>query len=228
MHDLNNTGRLNKNRQIVDSFKDRFLMNFYQEGLGSIGVEFKPIYLLTQSSTGLSFDQNGIEALIRWNDENNVISPMDIISAVDGQAELMLPITRKVLHSALNATQSWLQEQPKFVLSINASTNEIGIDGYADLIYRLVKKFEVRTSQIEVSFPIEALRTGKGVKQIKQLKDMGFLLQVSTVKGQLLNDFEFDQANDYQVDSIALEKGRAIFLPKEFKEYTQIMKLLQS
>ncbi|MBR1477669.1 MAG: bifunctional diguanylate cyclase/phosphodiesterase [Lachnospiraceae bacterium] len=93
----------------------------------------------------------GMEALIRWKDtDNQMISPASFIPIAEKNGAI-IPIGGWVVEQAISQYSEWSKKYGiSFIMSINVSALQCGKEDFVDNILRLIEKYEVEPSEIEI------------------------------------------------------------------------------
>lgn len=116
-------------------------------------LENKEFVVYYQPKINLSnYCISGAEALIRWNDNGQIVSPMEFIPLFERNG-FICNIDFYVLNSVCQAIRTWLDNGFDVVpISVNFSKVHLANENFANEIVQMVKKYRVPTKYIEVEF----------------------------------------------------------------------------
>lgn len=116
-------------------------------------LENKEFVVYYQPKINLSnYCISGAEALIRWNDNGQIVSPMEFIPLFERNG-FICNIDFYVLDSVCQAIRTWLDNGFDVVpISVNFSKVHLANENFANEIVQMVKKYRVPTKYIEVEF----------------------------------------------------------------------------
>ena len=94
----------------------------------------------------------GAEALVRWNDNGEIIPPMEFIPLFERNG-FICNVDFFVLNSVCQSIRKWLDEGLDVVpISVNFSKVHLANENFANEIVQMVKKYRVPTKYLEVEF----------------------------------------------------------------------------
>ena len=95
---------------------------------------------------------SGAEALVRWNDNGEIIPPMEFIPLFERNG-FICNVDFFVLDSVCQSIRKWLDEGLDVVpISVNFSKVHLANENFANEIVQMVKKYRVPTKYVEVEF----------------------------------------------------------------------------
>ena len=95
---------------------------------------------------------SGAEALVRWNDNGEIIPPMEFIPLFERNG-FICNVDFFVLDSVCQSIRKWLDEGLDVVpISVNFSKVHLANENFANEIVQKVKKYRVPTKYVEVEF----------------------------------------------------------------------------
>lgn len=122
-----------------------------------------------------------VEALLRWNSaELGMISPMKFIPIAE-KAGIIEHLTNYVLESVCRQIKRWDQEGcTPFVVAINLSRIELGSEGMAARLLKIIKKHAIPFERLEFEVTEGALMENSEIafKNIEQLRAYGILVSI--------------------------------------------------
>ena len=93
----------------------------------------------------------GVEALIRWKDENSKLISPDIFIPIAEKNGSIIPIGKWVVEESVKQYAIWRKQFGfPFVMSINISSLQYKRDDFVDSILDVLNKYQVRPSEIEL------------------------------------------------------------------------------
>ncbi len=109
------------------------------------------MYYQPQYFTG-SETLRGVEALIRWRDEENgaIISPSTFIPVAEKNGSI-IPLGKWVLEESVRQYSVWKEQFGyPFILSVNISALQYKEDDFVDSVMEVLNRYDVRASEIEL------------------------------------------------------------------------------
>ncbi|WP_179107323.1 EAL domain-containing protein [Sediminibacillus massiliensis] len=165
----------------------------------------------------------GVEALLRWKNEDGYISPGEFIPVAE-ETGLIVPIGNWVLAEAVQQNKSW-QEQgcAKFPIAVNVSARQFMDKGFVDLVKKTLDEsgLEPEFLEIEITesmmFDIE-----ESEKIFHELKEMGILIAV--------DDFgtgysSLNLVKDLNIDTLKIDQSFIQDMMGSYKGY-RLMKTM--
>ncbi len=122
----------------------------------------------------------GVEALVRWqHPERGLLGPDEFIDAAQ-ETSLIGPFTRYVLDEALRECQEWTDAGHELMVSVNVSTRNLIDTQFPDDVARLLDKWKVRPSLLELEVTETAVIADpfRMKRVLERLGDMGLRLSV--------------------------------------------------
>ena len=149
----------------------------------------------------------GMEALIRWKDENNkMISPMVFIPIAEKNGAI-IPIGNWVIEESIRYYMEWKRKYGQdFIISINISALQCKKDDFVTHILDMIRQYEVNASEIEIeiteSILIEDFVEVK--KKLIELREHGVRIS--------LDDFgtgfsSVSYLNELPIDTLKIDKS---------------------
>lgn len=126
----------------------------------------------------------GVEALIRWRDENGkMISPVVFIPIAEKNGTIV-PIGNWVIEESVRTFTEWRRKFGyPLILSINISAIQYRREDFVDQVLNILKKYEVSPKEIELEITESVL-----IDDLAQVKDKLHLLQEYGIRVSL-DDF---------------------------------------
>ncbi|MGK2235777.1 MAG: diguanylate cyclase (GGDEF)-like protein/PAS domain S-box-containing protein [Pseudomonadota bacterium] len=183
---------------LKDAVKDNRFFNHYQP---IIDIEEKTI--------------NGVELLMRWKNEGQLISPALFIPVAE-ETGLIELLTEQALHRSLIELAPILSENPLFYISLNLSPKHILKTNITQRLMAILADSQVHPRQLRLEITESILLEDKlkAAKQLQNLKAAGFKLLLDdfgtgysslTYLSQFpINVIKIDQSF---VNSIGIDKG---------------------
>ena len=121
----------------------------------------------------------GVEALLRWNSNGEIISPNQFIPLAE-QTRLIIPIGEFVLKEAFRLAQEFHEAKKGIVVAINISAVQLKWDVLFAQVIKLKQQFDIQNELIEFEVTESLLITNaeEAVEVIMELKNMGFLIAI--------------------------------------------------
>lgn len=123
----------------------------------------------------------GVEALIRWNSSNGIISPADFIPLAE-ESGLIIKLGEWILNEAIKQIQLWERDSEKrdWRISINVSPKQFEDKTFMPTIEAILLKYNVKASKIrlELTEGILIQNINETLKKLNKLKKMGLSLSI--------------------------------------------------
>ena len=149
----------------------------------------------------------GMEALIRWRDENNrMISPMVFIPIAEKNGAI-IPIGNWVIEESLRRYQEWKRRYGQdFIMSINISSLQCRKDNFLSHIMELIEKNGIEASEIEIEITESIL-----IEDFEEVKEKLIILRDHGVRISL-DDFgtgfsSVSYLNELSIDTLKVDKS---------------------
>lgn len=149
----------------------------------------------------------GMEALIRWRDENNrMISPMVFIPIAEKNGAI-IPIGNWVIEESLRRYQEWKRRYGQdFIMSINISSLQCRKDNFVSHIMELIEKNGIEASEIEIEITESIL-----IEDFEEVKEKLIILRDHGVRISL-DDFgtgfsSVSYLNELPIDTLKVDKS---------------------
>lgn len=152
--------QLAKETQLRQAFKDAEFINYYQ-----------PIVDCRSQSV------IGVEVLMRWSHNNNLIPPTEFIPMAE-DLRLIIPMTLSLLERALVDLQQWRQAGLDLYLSVNLSTSHLEQLSLAEHTATLLNKYQLPASCLRFEVTESALMRdhAKAITTMLALNELGIQL----------------------------------------------------
>lgn len=149
----------------------------------------------------------GMEALIRWRDENNqMISPMVFIPIAEKNGAI-IPIGNWVIEESLRCYKEWKRKYGQdFIMSINISSLQCRKDNFVSHIMDLIDKNGIDASEIEIEITESIL-----IEDFEEVKEKLIILRDQGVRISL-DDFgtgfsSVSYLNELPIDTLKIDKS---------------------
>ena len=123
----------------------------------------------------------GVEALIRWNSTNGIISPASFIPIAE-ESGLIIKLGEWILNNAIKQIQLWESDSEKksWRVSINVSPKQFEDKTFMPTIEDILLKYDVEASKIrlELTEGILIQNINETLKKLHELKEMGLSLSI--------------------------------------------------
>lgn len=193
-----------------------FTTSMLQDFLQTVDIENKLKQAIFNKNFTLHFQPQyytgtkklrGMEALIRWRDENNkMISPTVFIPIAEKNGAI-IPIGNWVIEESIRCYLEWKRKyRQDFIISINISALQCRKDDFVVRILDLIRQHDINAAEIEIeiteSILIEDFAEVKG--KLEELRDHG--VRVS------LDDFgtgfsSVSYLNELPIDTLKIDKS---------------------
>ena len=123
----------------------------------------------------------GVEALIRWNSTNGIISPASFIPIAE-ESGLIIKLGEWILDEAIKQIKLWESDSEKknWRISINVSPKQFEDKTFMPVIKAMLLKHDVETCKIrlELTEGILIQNINETLKKLHKLKEMGLSLSI--------------------------------------------------
>jgi diguanylate cyclase (GGDEF)-like protein len=123
----------------------------------------------------------GVEALIRWSDTNGMmISPGVFIPVAEKNGSIVV-IGKWVLEESLRQYTEWKRKFTyPLIMSINVSAIQYNTDDFVDILFLLLKKYDVKPYEIELEITESVLIDNFTAvsEKLKRLRDYGLRISL--------------------------------------------------
>jgi diguanylate cyclase (GGDEF)-like protein len=123
----------------------------------------------------------GVEALIRWSDTDGMmISPGVFIPVAEKNGSIVI-IGRWVLEESLRQYTEWKRKYTyPLIMSINVSAIQYNTEDFVDILFQLLKKYEVKPYEIELEITESVLIDNFVAvsEKLKRLRDFGIRISL--------------------------------------------------
>ncbi|MDF2652415.1 MAG: sensor diguanylate cyclase/phosphodiesterase, Cache 1 [Paenibacillus sp.] len=145
-------------------------------------IEREEFYLLFQPKIDLRSDKiNGVEALIRWkNQELGQMSPVQFIPIAE-ESGLILPIGEWVLRTACRQNKAWQDAGlPPIVMSVNLSSIQLQNEHLVRTIGQILRETELDPQWLEIEITESMLlqNTQHTMKVLAEIKELGISISI--------------------------------------------------
>lgn len=149
----------------------------------------------------------GMEALIRWKDENNkMISPTVFIPIAEKNGAI-IPIGNWVIEESIRCYMEWKRKYGQdFIISINVSSLQCRKDDFVPHILDLIRQHDINASDIEIEITESIL-----IEDFEEVKEKLVTLQEHGVRISL-DDFgtgfsSVSYLNELPIDTLKIDKS---------------------
>jgi predicted signal transduction protein with EAL and GGDEF domain len=123
----------------------------------------------------------GVEALLRWqDDELGAVSPVDFIPVTE-ETGLILPLGEWVLRTACAQAQMWLAEGlPPVKMAVNLSGCQLNDPGLPELVDQILRQtgFAPTSLELEITESMLMESVERNIETMRQLKALGVSLAI--------------------------------------------------
>ncbi len=137
-------------------------------------LEYQPKFSLTEKR------MMGVEALIRWNNKETLMSPAEFIGEAESNG-MIIPISQWVLEQVCRDIAQWKCDSNSCCpVSINVSPRYFQHGHLIDDLQNLVKKYDISPSCIEIEITEQAFISDfeHAVKKMQALNDLGVKISI--------------------------------------------------
>ncbi|MBA8878999.1 EAL domain-containing protein [Phyllobacterium myrsinacearum] len=139
---------------------------------GVLELEYQPIVNL---HTGAVV---GAEALLRWTENNEVISP-DVFIPVAEEADIVQQVTLYVIDRLLLEMAGFLQSHPDFRLNVNISANDLCDPGFGAKIAARLEAASVLPTQLALEITERSsANASEAIEAIRSLRSRGHSIYI--------------------------------------------------
>ncbi|VDN48273.1 conserved protein of unknown function [Petrocella atlantisensis] len=178
-----NHAKNNGKNQIVkyeDAFESISAENYELLKHMRFALEQNELYLHFQPQINVhSKHVVGVEALLRWKHNDQLISPAQFIPLAE-QTRLIIPIGEFVLKEAFKLAEDFYKSNTSIVVAVNISAVQLKWDFLFAQVMRLKQVYTFPNAFIEFEVTESLLITNEdeAIDVIKELKRMGFLITI--------------------------------------------------
>lgn len=160
------TERLSANRSMNEHLADALA-----------GDQFFLVYQpQIDSSTGKTV---GVEALIRWHHEGQVINPSRFVPLLENTGQI-IPVSRWILREACRQQAQWKQAGLDVVVAVNVSALQFVDDGFVESVVQPLTEFGISPCKLELEITEGILidNVEQVIEKLMQLKDLGCRISI--------------------------------------------------
>ncbi|WP_293777428.1 bifunctional diguanylate cyclase/phosphodiesterase [uncultured Oxalicibacterium sp.] len=117
----------------------------------------------------------GVEALIRWQSPNGMVSPASFIPLAE-ETGLIIPIGEWVLRTACRQNREWQKAgYPPIPISVNLSPRQLARGDIVDLVGRVLQEtaLDARYLELEITESVMATDVDKSLAMLSELRSLG-------------------------------------------------------
>jgi len=145
-------------------------------------IENKKIAIHYQAQVNQDKNIVGVEALARWNDDElGVISPVEFIPLAE-ESGLIVKFSIYLLNEVASLIKEWEKDDIKsnWRVSVNISLKQFERDDFYDIIYDIVKLYDIEASKIrlEITESLLLKDAQNALLKINQLKILGLTISI--------------------------------------------------
>lgn len=121
----------------------------------------------------------GVEALLRWNSENESISPVEFIPIAEDLG-LILSIGQWVLQEACNQMKQWCDVGfPEITISVNVSGRQLHDHAFVDKVHSILNQSSLKNCQLELEITESVMLDARVITGIfQEIKDLGVKISI--------------------------------------------------
>jgi len=175
MYRAKNMGR-NQFSFFEDEMQKEFLAHFLIENELRTAITNNDFYLYYQPVIGANSGRlTGVEALIRWNLNNEMVNPDEFIPIAE-KSRLIIDIGKWVIRQAIKQLSYWnTNKETNITMAINLSAVQLTDENLVNYIQYYLKKYNVKADLIEFELTETALIVvpENTEKIIQRISDLG-------------------------------------------------------
>ncbi|MGE6258080.1 sensor domain-containing protein [Heyndrickxia sporothermodurans] len=121
----------------------------------------------------------GVEALIRWNSTDGVISPADFIPVAE-ETGMIIPISEWVLETACKHIKHWQDAGlPSIKVAVNLSPFLFTVEDIAETIKRIIQKSNIHPKYLELEITESIMQNPENaINILAELKSFGISISI--------------------------------------------------
>lgn len=146
----------------------------------SLALERNEFFLVYQPQVNLNTNKViGVEALLRWRHDGEVISPFRFIHLLERSREI-LPVSNWILREACRQLSIWNAEGYSVEVSVNVSALQFNDPDFYQSIVDPIHEFGIRPSQLDLEITEGLLidDVGQAVEKLNELKELGVSISI--------------------------------------------------
>lgn len=146
-------------------------------------LENKELHLVFQPIVDMTLGiVVGFEALMRWNRNNNVVSPAEFIPIAE-ETGIIVPLGTWALHDALEHLRSWITSgvvSPETTMSVNVSAKQLHDPQFISHVQSALRSASIAPEQLllEVTESVMITETAQALSAMKTLTSIGVRIAV--------------------------------------------------
>ena len=146
-------------------------------------LENKELHLVFQPIVDMSLGVVvGFEALMRWNKNNNIVSPAEFIPIAE-ETGIIVPLGTWALHDALEHLRSWITSgvvSPETTMSVNVSAKQLHDPQFISHVQSALRSASIAPEQLllEVTESVMITETAQALSAMKTLTSFGVRIAV--------------------------------------------------
>jgi diguanylate cyclase (GGDEF)-like protein len=149
----------------------------------------------------------GLEALLRWtNDELGVVPPADFI-AVAEETGLILPIGEWVLRTACRQAKSWRDAGlPAVRMAVNVAGQQFALKEFPELVAAVIRETGIEPSMLELEITESVVMKDEtwAEQALRQLKSIGVQIAIDDFGTGYSN---FGRLRNFAVDRLKIDRS---------------------
>ena len=120
----------------------------------------------------------GVEALLRWNKDGEIISPAEFIPLAE-ETGLIVPIGEWVLRTACAQNKAWQNQCfPPMRVAVNLSGRQLQLPHLKETIARILQETGLESSYLELELTESMMQSLQATGTLRALKELGVRLAI--------------------------------------------------
>jgi len=147
----------------------------------------------------------GVEALLRWNTENESISPVEFIPIAENSG-LIIPIGEWVLREACSQMKNWRDAGlPEIKISVNVSARQLHDQSFVEKVQSILVESSLKPSQLELEITESVMLDARVISGVfQQIKALGVKLSIDDFGA---GHSSLNIIRDIDIDTLKLDKS---------------------
>ena len=146
----------------------------------SVALERDEFHLVYQPQVNIDTGQiNGFEALVRWNQNGEAVSPANFIPMLESTGRI-IEVGTWIIQTATQQAARWAQQGHTFTMAINISPLQFREDGFVQTVIDAITSngLPAEYFDIEITETMLISDVGETSKKLKLLRDFGTKISI--------------------------------------------------